>query len=447
MIMTKRKLTLIGLMSAAMSVPYAAHALTLQEAVQKTIQTNPSIKANASERRAIDHELEQARAGYFPRADIALGLGREHSDNPTTRARGGSSPELTRGEASLTVSQMLFDGFAVSSEVDRQRARANASAYRVYGTAEATGLRATEVYLDVLRRQELVALAKDNLLAHERTFDQIKLRSEGGVGRKADLHQVDGRQALAQSNLLAEEGNLRNAEANYLRVVGEAARGLVKPTDPAGSGFPKTEQDAVQQALAHHPILKSAIADVAAAQAQYDASKSRFLPRLDLELGATSNNNLDGVRGTNQDYAAMVRMRYNLFSGGADSARRDQTAQLIQQADDIRDNAHRQAEESARLSWNAFTTASNRLEPAKQHMDASEQTRDDYRKQFNIGQRTLLDLLDSENELFTARSNYVNAQYTELFGKYRVLADMGKLNESLGVSLPDEAKVASATAE
>lgn len=437
--MTKRKL-LIGLMSAAMSSPYAAHALSLQESIQKTIQTNPSIKASASERRSIDHELEQARAGYFPRADIALGVGREHSDNPTTRAAGGPSPELTRGEASLTISQMLFDGFAVSSEVDRQRARVNASAYRVYGTAEATGLRAVEVYLDVLRRQELVALAKDNLLAHGRTFDQIKLRSEGGVGRKADLHQVDGRQALAQSNLLAEEGNLRNAEANYLRVVGEAAQGLVKPADPA---IPKSEQDALQQALDNHPILKSAIADVAAAQAQYAASQSRFSPRLDLELGATSNNNLDGLRGTNQDYAAMVRMRYNLFSGGADTARRDQTAQLIQQATDIRDNTHRQVEESVRLSWNAFTTASNRLEPAKLHSDASEQTRDDYRKQFNIGQRTLLDLLDSENELFTARSNYVNAQYTELFGKYRLLADMGKLNESLNVSLPDEAKVAS----
>ena len=437
--MTNRKL-LIGLMSAAMSAPYAAHALSLQESVQKTIQTNPSIKASASERRSIDHELEQARAGYFPRADLGLGLGREHSDNPTTRAAGGSSPELTRGEASLTISQMLFDGFAVSSEVDRQRARVNSSAYKVYGTAEATGLRAVEVYLDVLRRQELVALAKDNLLAHGRTFDQIKLRSEGGVGRKADLHQVDGRQALAQSNLLAEEGNLRNAEANYLRVVGEAAQGLGKPADPA---IPKSEQDALQQALDNHPILKSAIADVAAAQAQYQASQSRFSPRLDLELGATSNNNLDGVRGTNQDYAAMVRMRYNLFSGGADTARRDQTAQLIQQATDIRDNTHRQVEESVSLSWNAFTTASNRLEPAKLHMDASEQTRDDYRKQFNIGQRTLLDLLDSENELFTSRSNYVNAQYTELFGKYRVLADMGKLNESLHVSLPDEAKVAS----
>lgn len=437
--MTKRKL-LIGLMSAAMSAPYAAHALTLQEAAQKTIQTHPGVLASASERRSIDHELEQARAGYFPRADIALGVGREHSDNPTTRAAGGLSPELTRGEASLTISQMLFDGFAVSSEVDRQRARVNASAYKVYGTAEATGLRATEVYLDVLRRQELVALAKENLLAHERTYDQIKLRSEGGVGRKADLHQVEGRLALAKSNLLAEEGNLRNAETNYLRVVGEAAQGLVKPADPA---IPKSEQDALQQALDNHPILKSAIADVAAAQAQYAASQSRFSPRLDLELGATSNNNLDGLRGTNQDYAAMVRMRYNLFSGGADTARRDQTAQLIQQATGIRDNTHRQVEESVRLSWNAFTTASNRLEPAKLHSDASEQTRDDYRKQFNIGQRTLLDLLDSENELFTARSNYVNAQYTELFGKYRLLADMGKLNESLNVSLPDEAKVAS----
>jgi adhesin transport system outer membrane protein len=443
--MTKRKL-LIGLMSAGMSAHYAAHALTLQETVQKTVQTHPNVLANASERRSIDHELEQARAGYFPRADISLGIGREHSDNPSTRAISTTEPNLTRGEAALTVSQMLFDSFAVQSEVARQQARVSSSAYKVYGTAEATGLRAVEVYLEVLRRQELVALAKDNLLAHQRTYDQVKLRSEGGVGRKADLHQVEGRLALAQSNLLAEEGNLRNTETNYLRVVGEAAQGLVKPADPAGSGFPKSEQEALQQALANHPILKSAIADVAAAQAQHEASKSKMFPRFDLELSTSSDNNIDGIQGTNQDYATMVRMRYNLFAGGADLARENQTAQLIQQAGDIRDNTHRQVEESVRLSWNAFTTARERLVPIKQHMDSSEQTRDDYRKQFNIGQRTLLDLLDSENELFTARSDYVNAQYTELFGKYRVLADMGKLNESLNVKLPEEATVAS-TAE
>jgi adhesin transport system outer membrane protein len=135
----------------------------------------------------------------------------------------------------------------------------------------------------------------------------------------------------------------------------------------------------------------------------------------------------------------MLRVRYNLYRGGSDEARIGQTASAINEASEISHKTMREVEESIRLSWNAYTTAQERLNPLKQHSEAMDATREAYTKQFNIGQRTLLDLLDAENEYFTAHSNYITGQYIAMFGKYRVLASTGKLLESLQVAPPAEA--------
>ncbi|MFW5451566.1 MAG: TolC family outer membrane protein [Methylophagaceae bacterium] len=416
-------------------------ATTLQEAVDTTIKTNPDVLAASNERNAVSAEIKQARAGYFPTLDLAIGTGFESSDNPTTRATSHKNVHLNRDEASLNLRQMLFDGMATKNEVRRHTARTDARAYSVFGASENTALEATNAFLEVLRTQNLVDLASTNLEAHERTHDQIKLRSDRGVGRRADMDQSSGRVALARANLIAEQSNLRDAETSYLRVIGEAVDSLIDPASPE-SLIPETIDEAIAQALGNHPTLKSANADVASANAQHDTANAPFFPRVDFELGATADHNLDGVDGHNNDVTAMFRLRYNLYNGGRDKARRQETAHLINQASEIRNNTHRQVEQSVRLSWNALQTVNNQMGFFELHVSSSEKSRDAYQQQFGLGQRTLLDLLDSENEVFTARQALVNAQYDQLFAMYRILNSMGALLQSLDVALPEAAAVA-----
>jgi adhesin transport system outer membrane protein len=167
-------------------------------------------------------------------------------------------------------------------------------------------------------------------------------------------------------------------------------------------------------------------------------------PRFDLQLGTDWNNHLDGVQYHDNDAYAMVRMQYNLYHGGADQARISETKLQTLEATGVFNRTKRQVEESTRLSWNALQTAIDRLPKLKEHADASERTRDAYAKQFSIGQRTLLDLLDSENELYTARNDYVDAQYVERFAGYRLMADMGRLLDTLGVAPREESQITSA---
>jgi adhesin transport system outer membrane protein len=415
-----------------------ANADTLQEAVDATVKTNPDVLAATHERQAVSKEVDQAKAGYYPTLDLAVGTGWEMTDNPSTRASGRGEVHLNRDEASLNLRQMLFDGFETPNEVDRQEARTNSRAFGVFSAAENTALDAVLAYHNVLRQQKLVELAQTNLEAHQRTHDQIMLRAERGVGRKADMEQSLGRLALAEANLKSEQANLRDAETAYIRVVGMPPSSLSLPDSPI-SMLPASVDEAIATAIENHPTLRLANYDVESAQAQHATAKAPFYPDLHFELGTRADHDIDGQEGKDKDITAMLRLRYNLYNGGRDSARREETAFLINQAAEIRNNTHRQVEESVRLSWNAWQTLNAQMPAREQHVQSSEKARDAYQQQFSLGQRTLLDLLDSENEVFRARTALVNTKYDELYAMYRILNSMGMLLQGLNVELPEAA--------
>lgn len=426
---------LAGILGFSCTTP--AHAESLKDVVSETVMTNPDVLIARNQRSAVEQEMEQARAGFFPSADITVGGGWESSDNPTTRATGHGRRTLNRTEMEITARQLLFDGFGTESEFDRQKARVNSRAYSTFGSSEVTGLRGVQVYLDVLRQQKLMELAEENLATHERIYGFIRKRSERGVGRESDTQQTLGRLALAKTNLITAQNSLRDATVAFQNVVGRPYKSLEEP-ESLEHMLPVSLDEAIQVALDNHPTLKSAEADVEAARQQQRAAKSMFFPRLHVEASGSRNDDIDGIEGNNHDAQLMLRGRYS-FTGGKDMARREETAYLLSESKEIRNRTRRQVIESIQLSWYDYERASSQLETLRIHVDASEQARNAYAKQFKIGQRTLLDVLDSENELFTARIDYVNGLHDVSFSVYRILAGTGKLLWALKVPVPREA--------
>jgi adhesin transport system outer membrane protein len=409
---------------------------TMPAAVDHTIKTNPDIATDARYRRSVDEALIGAYSGYLPSVDANWGYGREEAANSSTMRnnRYHSSGYMTRREQSLTLQWNIFQTFGTWFEVERQKARMQSAAHKVAGTSEQIGLRVVESYLDVLRMRETVRLTKQNLDNHQKTYDQIQMRAAAGVGRRSDLDQAEARLALAKSNLVSSEANLRDVEINYQRYTGMHPDDLFQPSAPADSLMPTSLENAIEVAHANNPLYKQALADVEAANAQYHAAMSPFGPRFDVEAGVSEYDNTGGIRGPNNDHYLMLRMRWNLFRGGADMARLGETKQLSYQAMEIQKRTLMQLDQSTALSWNTLVSVRERLPNLKQHVDSSLATRDAYTLQFSIGQRTLIDLLDTENEYYTATVEYVNGQYLELFACYRLMADMGRLLPSLGVA-------------
>lgn len=424
---------------ALLSMQNPAFAMTVSEAVDQTIKTAPDVLIDADHRLALDHAVDMASGGYRPKVDLGLGIGREWSENISTRP---GSKTLTRREASLTLSQMLYDGYETKGHVERSQADVESAAHKVGDTSERMGLGAVEAFLNVLRRQELLKLIQDNLAVHERTLEQIKLRADSGVGRAADLEQAQARVALAQANLAASEANLREANIKFQRIVGVAPDSLAMPDEVSCDVFAATLDDAVKVSLDNNPAVKSAIAAYEASQADERVAEAAMRPRADLNLGTSFNNNLDGVDFRNNDAYAMARLKYNVYKGGSDEARIAETRRLTDEAKERVERVKREVEKNTQLAWNQLETSKDRLPKLKVHVDAALNTRDAYSKQFSVGQRTLIDLLDSENELYTARSDYVNEQYDERFARYQLMASLGKLLETLGVEPREESKLA-----
>ncbi len=425
MLQTLRHTLLLGALCAAQPNAWAE---TLVDAVSHTLATNPQIHFDSNRKQALTQQVDIARSGYYPRADLSLGYGYEWSENASTAP---GDEEMTRREAGLSASQMLYDGYATKSAVEAAEAGVRAGDRSIYATSEATALRVTQVYLDVLRQQQLLQLTRDNHAAHEMTYDRIKRRYDSGLGSLADLQQASARLALANSNLVTVEGNLWESEIRYERVVGHKPRDLQLPAEKPCTFMPATEEDAVTLALHEHPALLAAYNRHEAALAKVNGARAAFHPRLDLELGASSDQDVDGVDGRSDQAYAMLRARYNAYRGGADTARVAQFEHLSEAEREAARQLQWEVEADARSSWNTLNNLFQRLPQLERHTRAASETRTAYRRQFEIGQRSLLDLLDSENEYFTAHTDHANGDFDEWYARYRLLAHVGKLLTAL----------------
>lgn len=444
--MSKKRWLKILLPSIFFTFGTTVQAYTLQEAVSHTLATSPDLLIETNLREEVNKQLRQSYAGYLPTVDTAAGWGDQYSNNATTRGATALSTEgqsgttnLTRTEFSINASQMLFDGFAVYHDVQGHKARVKAESWRVNSTAQDVALSVVEAYLDVLLNRELVRIGRSNLEVHEKIGGQIQKRSESGIGRKADLDQSTARIALAHTNLMASEGQLRDAETAFLRQVGvPVPAALEQPAMP--KQFPSSEEQAVEWGLKTHPTLHAAMEDFYVTKEAYKGSKSAFVPRVDLNLGMNRNHNVDGSLGDSDDNTVMLRTRWNLFSGGKDLARVCETAYKMQEAQEVTNRAYRQVVQAVRFAWNLYSTNKREMVYFKQHVTASESTLDAYQKQFNIGQRTLLDLLDSQNELYSAQTALARGKSDEIRGAYRLLNATGLLTEELNIHLPKQAE-------
>ncbi len=421
-----------------LGVCFSVNAQTLDEAVIQAITTGPEVGTAIHNKQAAEQQLIKTYAGYLPVVALSADYGPETSDNTTTRAAGYQSRTLQRSDLTITASQNIFNGLGTKFAVEGDTHRAQSAAYDAQGSIEETASNAVSAYLDVLEKQMRVQLAQENLKEHQQLFSRIELRSKSGVGRASDLDQAQGRFALARTDYMSEQAGLRDAQARYQQVVGLMPKELQLPEVPQ-QFLPETQESAVTLALASNPRLRSSISAVSSATADYRGSYAAFLPQLSVQWLNQDTNRSGGVDEQSKTESTLLQVNYNLFNGGADKAHVKQTAEQLAGAKESRNGQRRQIEEKIRVSWNAFTTADEQLKYFKEHVTATTRTREAYQKQFAIGQRTLVDLLDSENELYHARLDEIGAEMRRLTGQYQLLASMGRLLPSLGLAQPEEA--------
>ena len=425
---------------------------TLRDIAQKAVLNNPEVMAKWHNFRAAVEEVGVASGAYLPRVDVIAGAGREYLKQPQfSGSKVTQEGYYDRNGWLVSLNQMMFDGFATRNEVKRLGKAQLVRYYELLDASEAIALEAARAYLDVIRFRFLVNLAEDNYVSHRATFEQLLRRTQSGVGRRVDLEQAASRLALAEVNLTTETANLHDVTARFQRIVNSQPPQVIFSPALISRALPSSQKAALEKLFKNNPALLAAQENIEAADYDIAVRRAAYSPRLDFRARTDNAENYLGVIGDRTNNVAEVVLTYNIFNGGSDRARERQYIERKHLAVDLRDKACRDTRQTLSIAYNDVNRLREQVSFLNIQVGLVEKTRDAYRDQFNVGQRTLLDLLDTENELLSARRSAINADMDLSLAYLRTYAGMGTLLEfmelkKLDVETPDPGQLSSVDA-
>ena len=394
----------------------------MRAALSSAYRLNPEIDAERARLRATDEDVQRARSGWAPQIDgeATLGLRNEVS-------RPGDRSFVRPGELSVQFSQPLFTGFRTFSAVNQAEASVRAARAELRDVEARVLSEAAEAYADVKRDRELVRLAErfvDTLARDLRAAQERRLIGEVTF---TDIDQVKIRLTRAKVLLNQVRGDLRGAEADYLRVVGrEPTRAIV-----AGivlGKLPKSLSEAVSIAVRENALVVRALYQEQAARHGVDRERSELLPRVDLEGGYRRSFN-ESEQTNRSDTAELIgRLQVPLYRGGDQRARVRQAKHLhVGRLQDV-EAARRRASGDLKVAWADLKAANIKMKLDRDRIAFALSALKGVRDEERVGQRTLLDVLNAEDELFQAGSSFEQNFRDMVVAHYRVLRAMGRLD-------------------
>jgi adhesin transport system outer membrane protein len=413
---------------------------TLEDTVYSTINYNPRLKGFQEFRQAAIHEVAKARSGWLPRVDVRAAIGAEQWDDKSTRhypqtSRQNNYDFYERREASVVVSQTLWDGLSTKARQDIAAARLSSAESRLLDNTAALSLDAVLAHIDVCRNIRLVKLSEDNVDNHKRILASQSERQKLGAASLADVPQTQSRLARALSTLEESKANLETSAATYRRLTGKAPRVLITPGLP-GNGYASLEA-VVASSQALNPKITALRWDIETAKATTELSKSNFHPRITAEYSYNYNYQVQSDTNWTQGHAFMLRLQWNIFNGFYDwYDTKSNLATARQRRNEMEETRILLIEETEK-TWANFKSEKERAKHYAVAVEQGTQTRDMYIEQFNLGQRSLLDVLDAENEVFTSSQQYTNSSMNEVGNMYRRRARGGELPVGFGAKNTD----------
>lgn len=437
-----KKMWMIGILPFLL--PSTMSALTMNEALVHVINTNPEIRERIENYRAVEQDHAIAFSGYLPVVDVQGGIGKKRYDDTIPGIIEDDNYQYT--EAFIRARQNLFHGFGTQNDVEQQDKRLLSAEQYLMEKVSQLGLEMINTYMEILKARQILVLAKENHEVHKEYYAKIKQRTSSGAGSQGDMEQISGRMALSHSNVIVAQNNLLDAETNFLRIYGYDApvsASDLKEVSVDNSLIPASLESAEELAERQYPSILAVQKNVEALNAGYQQAKENYYPWVDLELKQSYyDNDADTFTGSSlrdevDQTTLMVIATWNLYNGGADDALVEKSAARMFEESDRMLNTKRLVSERLRLSWAAKDRLAEQLTYLKQHRDYSKKTLSAYNEEFNLGRRTLLDVLDVKNEYFLSRRAYITAKYDATLAKYRVIENVGNLPQMISFTSED----------
>jgi outer membrane protein, adhesin transport system len=417
--------------------------IELKTAVETAMQTHPEINQAAENRTAIEFEREQAQGLFMPRISVEGSVGIRRLENSTRRSLGIANSKLYPLEAGLRLEQVLFDGGSRSNEVKRQAARTDGAAFRVEERAQFVALQVSRQYLDYLLQQRIVAASEDNIGFHDRLVGDLREGVTKGSISIADQQQAEERQSAARARLTEANQDMVNTSASFRTLTGlDLVDGAMLPPS-LGESIPASLEESIARARNQNPRVREAQADLDAAHALVRKAKADTVPTLSLEGNARIGDDIDGFKGETNDLQGGLVLRWDIFNGGIKRAKIQEMYRRERETQFRLDQMVREAEEDVRVAWNAWDSQGKLVKELDAQSRVSDELLRSYRAQFNVGRRSLLDVLDAQNTRYNVQVRAETARFAQFFAEFKLLAAQNSLLQAMQIAPP---KTAQATA-
>lgn len=404
-----------------------AVAATLNEAASKAVLTNPEVTAKWHEFKASGFERDVTWGRNLPTLDVLYGTAFQHRESPLYTPP-GSERKYNFQTGKATLRQNLFEGFATINDTRRLEHSTLVRFYEMLDASEGAAFEAAKAYIDVWRQRKLVGFAEESYATHRVAYTKVKERAQSGVGRHVDLETATGRLALAEANLLTETANLHDVSARYQRIVGALPPSEMEPPPSVLSKeLPKERVESINKGFEKSPRIKAAFENILSAKRNVEVQKSGYYPRVDAYLEGVHDKNDSGYTGNTDERTVGLTVSWNLFRGNQDTSKKLKAAEEVNIAKDMREKVCREVRQNLSMSYNDHLRLTEQLQYHDQHQLSTDKVREAFRNQYEIGQRTLLDLLDIENEYYTARRDYLNSEMDLMVADAKYQASSGNL--------------------
>jgi adhesin transport system outer membrane protein len=408
-------------------------ALTIKDSVIEVMDTNPVVQERLRNYRATREDLNVANSEYLPVIDFRASLGYTKAgmlkNSNSSWNHSVTDENYGNYESSLVLTQNLFDGFGTTYKVSYQEARILAAAYNYIEKANDIAYQMTNAYLNVLREYELLQTARENVQINEEIFKKVKDLYDSGLTTDSEVKKIESALSLARSNLTVQKNNTRDKEYNFRRILGRMPQIAQMEKPDLNVSMPRSAERAAEYAINHNPSLLVSRYNIKGAQALWKQHQKEFYPKVDLEVTQNFNDvEKDNAFDQPDDrFKARIVLSYNLFRGYADKATVQKDVSKINQEVEMKRDLKRQVIEALDLSWNAYEMIALQLKDLKDYKKFAEKTLELYKEEYDLGRRSLLDLLTAQNDVINSRAQIIKAEYDYLLAKYRILDAMGLL--------------------
>lgn len=427
--MNKKTSLTAGLLLAGLSAT-TVQAETLEEALVSAYGTNPTLLSQRARLRANDELVPQAKANWRPTVSLSGAAGVSNSQTSARDSSVNYNSVTTTDNSSprsvgLNISEPLYRGGRTTAQTKQAESTVQAERALLVAQEETVMLNAVTAYMDVLRDQAVLELNRNNEQVLQRQLEATNDRFRVGEVTRTDVAQAESRLSAAHADVKQAEGNLQASVAAYVNVMGHAPDGLKPPI--ALETMPDSADGSREAALAHNPNIQAAAFTYDAASYGIDLVAGELLPTVSLNGSAQRQAEVNGTDVWTRNVQGTVNVSVPIYQQGQEYSRLRQQKHVAGQRRIDLDTARRQYVEAATQSWEAWQSARARIVSYQAQIRAAEVALEGVRRESQVGSRTVLDVLNAEQELLNARVSLVQAQHDETVGAYQLRSATGSL--------------------